>query len=116
MLYIYDKDDIFPKRIPFAFVIECTVCWARHRVAVWGYRFVDGSRKTAWECPSGCETGERTVRFAKIGGVKYKADDVESEEAETEEAGPLSNYGGRFSYRKSLPFLFMSAFCSPIIV
>jgi integrase len=49
MLYIYDKDDIFPKRIPFAFAIECIVCWTRHGVPVWGYRFVDESRKTVWE-------------------------------------------------------------------
>ena len=66
MLYIYDKDDIFPKRIPFAFAIECVVCWTRHGVPVWGYRFVDESRKTVWECPSGYEAGERAVRFAKL--------------------------------------------------
>ena len=38
----------------------------KNGVPVWGYRFVDESRKTVWECPSGYEAGERAVRFAKL--------------------------------------------------
>ena len=66
MLYIYDCDAVFPKKIPFAFVLEEIICWTRHGVPVMGYRFVDESRKTIWECPLGYEAGEKAVRFAKL--------------------------------------------------